>query len=278
MTPLWGLVAAGSISRSIISRIPKLARQLGPVTSSSYRLAARISNILRAGTAVREFAELHSAGSILFCCPGCSPASLVDLGAFDWSSKIVLFCDTPEDPHLESELRKRGAAVAAMNGISDLPDRYLIVGDRPAVRFAKILVRSLRGHAVEISRDRLLLFQSALTLSGSLYTPLLETTVECLRQSGMEAPEADDLAEQLFQHSLRTFKHAGRKSWIGPVAQADEKAIAAQALAMEAKIPLMAAYFRKAAEYSFNLYQTFPELTRYDKSRWAEFRKRYKPS
>ncbi len=273
----WGLAAAGLVSRSFVARIPKLARQLGPVSSTSYRLASRISNTIKAGTPVRSFADLQSCGILLLSFPGRSSIPLANLDAFDWRRKIVLCCDTLDDPCFVAELRRRGAAVADLSSIPGLPDRYAVVGDNAAVRFAKSLVRSLHGRPLEVPREQLALFQAALTLSGSFFTPLLETAMECLRQSGVEESEAATLAESLFQHSLRSFKHAGRKSWSGAIALADDEAIAVQEQALQAKKPLMGAYFRDAARHSFDLYQTFPELTRYNKERWGEFRKRYQP-
>ena len=278
MTPLWGLAAAGSAGRSFFSRVPKLARQLGPVASTSYRLAARISNTLRAGTPVRKFADLQTSGFVVFCFPEGPLSSLANLEELDWTRKVILFCESPDDPLLETELRSRGAAVASIRTISALRNRFVISGDRTAVRFAQTVASSLHGHAVLVSREHLLLFESALTLSDSFFTPLLETAVECLRQAGMEQKEAAELSAALFQHSLRTFRHAGRKSWAGPVALSDDAAVSAQQQALASAKPMMGAYFRDAGRFSFELYQTFPELTRYDKQRWREFKKRYKPS
>ena len=278
MKQIWSLAAAGAISRSFLGRVPNLAAQLGPVSSTSYRLAARISNTLRAGNAVRDFAEIQKAHVVLLCVPGGQVSRVIQMDAINWKNKIVLICDSPDDGSLHTSLGKRGAAIGSIHQISNLTDGYFIVGDRAAVRFAKLIAESLRGTAIEIPRDRLLFFQSALTLSGSFFTPLLETAVECLRQSGMQQPEAAKLAESLFQHSLRTFKRAGRKSWAGPIALADDHALAAQEQSLRTAKPLMASYFRDATRFSFDLFQTFPELTRYNKTRWKEFRKRYKQS
>lgn len=277
MTPVWGLAAAGSIGRSLVPRLPKLAHQLGPVISTSYRLAARIANTLRAGTPVREFEALGPAQVILLCVPDAQLSPLVEVDALCWKGKLVIICDSPDDPQLRDALQQRGAEVGSITQIADLPDRYFVVGSRAGIHLAKSMVRSVHGTAVEVPQEGLLLFQSALTLAGSLFTPLLETAVECLRQSGLEKPEAALLAESMFQHSLRTFKHAGRKSWSGPIALGEEQVLIAQEKALQAVKPLMASYFHDAARYSFDLYQTFPELTRYNKNRWKEFRKRQHP-
>ncbi len=275
----WALAAAGAISRSFLGRVPGLSRQLGPVASTSYRLASRIANSLRAGTAVRSAAELQESAIVLICVPGGSPARLVDaafLRALDWTQKVVLACDCQDDPESASALREHGAAVGSLTSLAGLPDRFIVEGDSAAVRLGKLIVQSLRAHAIEIPRQHLLLFQSALTLSGSLFTPLLEVAIECLRQSGLEQPQASKLAESLFEHSLRGYTRAGRKSWSGPIALADNHAVEAQQQALRAVKPLMADYFRDAARFSFDLYQTFPELTRYNKPRWKAFGKRYK--
>lgn len=275
---LWGLGSAGNISRSLLMRVPRLKQQLGPVASSSYRLASRIANTLRAGSAVRNVSELQSSDVILLCVPGGPLTQLMDqlfVEALEWRGKTALICDSSATGAIIADLRSRGAAVATLSSVPGLPAHFVISGDRASLKIAKTLVRSVAGSALEIPQEHLLLFHAAVTLASSLFTPLLETAVECLRQSGLEPPLAAKTADLLFQQSLRSFKHSGRKSWSGPIAQSDREAVDAQVQALMLVKPQMAAYFREAARFSFELYQTFPELTRYNKERWQQFQKRY---
>jgi len=275
---VWALAAAGAASRTFLSRIPALRTHLGPVASTSLRLATRISNSLRAGTAVRSPVELQVADVLLVCVPGNPLEPLIDkpfMDAICWPRKLVLIVEGRNVASTAEALRARGAAVGTLSAVPGLPDHFVLTGDRPAVRFAKTTVKSLKGQALEISAERLPLFESAITLTGSLFTPLLETAVESFRQAGLDQPVAARTADLLFLQSLRAFRRAGRKSWGGPIALGDRAGMDAQQDALHAVKPAMANFFRDAARYGFELYQTFPELTRYDKVRWKEFRKNH---
>ncbi len=275
---LWALAAAGAASRSFLNRVPTLRSQLGPVASTSLRLAARITNALRAGTPVRTASDLGLADVLLICVPGMPLEPLIDhafMDAIQWHRKAVLILEGGNGSSTEQALRMRGAAVGILNTVTGLPDHFVITGDRPAVRVAKTIVQSLQGQALEIAADRIPLFECALTLTGSLFTPFVEAVVESLRHAGLEQPKAAGIADKLLLQSLRSFRHAGRKSWSGPIPLADGAALDAQQQALQQVNPVMASFFGDAVRYGFELYQTFPELTRYDKVRWKEFRKNH---
>ena len=63
------LIGAGKLTDSPLSRFYWLSDRLGPVKSSSFRLASRIANQLRAGHPVKDFEEFHSSELILVCVP-----------------------------------------------------------------------------------------------------------------------------------------------------------------------------------------------------------------
>lgn len=182
----------------------------------------------------------------------------------------MLFCASPLSSGEVPLLREHGASVASLNPVPGLPDCFAVEGDARAVHHAKLIVAALGGKAHQFPEDRMPLFRAALSLTNSLFTPLVEGTVECLRQSGMPARSAALLAEALLKESLRAYMHSGRKSWSGPVASRDRCALECQYLAIAEFNPLLASYFRNAADFAFEFYRTFPELTRYDKARVSE--------
>lgn len=246
--------------------------------STSLRLASRISNNLRAGRPVREFAGLQDAELILLSVPGEQAGPLMDFDALDWTGKTVLVCDSAADLDLIEALRTHGIPQAALNPVPGFSDLFSVTGDRTAVREAKSLVKSLQATAIEVPVGRLNLFGAALTLSTSLFTPMLDIAADCLRQSGLTPMEAAKWTDTLFQQTIRGYRHAGRKSWSGPVASADSKSLKAQEDALHTLSPLAGGLFRDAVRYSFDLYQTFPELTRYNKERWRNFRRLHRNS
>lgn len=243
---------------------------LGPVASTSYKLAARIANGCRAGRAVRTMDELDAPPAILVVAPG--NAALPDVmgllakAKISWPGKALVLCDSQAYSARFPEFRERGAAVGSLNPIQGFEDHYLVEGDAAALREAKALVRGLDGKAVEVPADKVDLFDAALTLSSSLFTPLMEACRECVRRAGIQQPDAGRLLEALFANSLRTFMRAGPKSWSGPVARNDREAIERQIRELESVKPLMAMYFRQASEYAMQLYRTFPGLVRHMRS------------
>jgi hypothetical protein len=54
------------------------------------------------------------------------------------------------------------------------------------------------------------------------------------------------------------------------VARADRAGVDREYRALLDAKPLMGQYFRGAADFAFDLYRTFPELTRYNQSRWEK--------
>lgn len=264
----FGLAAAGSASRSFLPRLPFLARRLGPVASTSYRLAARIANALKAGAAAKELVDLNGSEVILLCAPEASIERLVrglTEARLDWTAKSLLFCDSRAYTCDFPRFRELGASVASINPIEEYPGRYVIEGDPDALRQARLLVRDLKGKAIEIASDRIRMYDAARTLAGSLFTPLIETCNECIRQAGLTGPAAATLTEALLQRSLRGFMRSGRKSWSGAIAYANRTAIDREFKALVAAKPLMGGYYRSLAEFAFDLYSTFPELTRYSR-------------
>jgi len=64
-----GLIGTGNLTDSPLTRFWSLPERLGPVKSSSYRLASRIANMLRAGHPVKDYADFESCILILVCVP-----------------------------------------------------------------------------------------------------------------------------------------------------------------------------------------------------------------
>lgn len=258
------------MGRVSLTFLPRLPHRLGPVASTSHRLAARIANTLKSGTAVKDFGGLNNCSVILLCAPAGSIDRLAGALAnapVDWNGKVLLLCDSDAYTCDVPKFRELGAAMASINGLDGIADRYIVEGDPIALREARALVRDLGGKPIEIASDRIRLYDAALTLSGSLFTPLMETCTECIRQVGVTGPAAATLAEALLQRSIRAFMHSGRKSWTGPIARAQHAAIDRESHALAAVKPVMGRYFRTSADLALELYRTFPELTRYDEAR-----------
>src|SRR2546425_4315552 len=105
-----GLVGAGGVSRSYLARMPKLLGTLGPIKASSFRVARRIANTLRAGYAVSDYAALEPCHLICVAVPEAMLDRVVrDLAArAPLEGTLVLVCDSMRDSLWPSPLRTAG--------------------------------------------------------------------------------------------------------------------------------------------------------------------------
>src|SRR5581483_3913935 len=127
------LYGAGAVSKSFIAGLPRLPRQLGPVAASSYRLASRIVNSVRAGFAVKSLEGFEDEQLILICVPDPALAGVVrHLAAarLDWFGREVLLCDSHYDSRALDPLREPGAETGSLKPIHSAPGRFIVEGDR----------------------------------------------------------------------------------------------------------------------------------------------------
>jgi hypothetical protein len=121
----------------------------------------------------------------------------------------------------------------------------------------------VKGKFVEVNHQGMPLFEAARTISGSLFTPLVNTCVEWIRESGVESKEAAKLAEKMLTWTLRSYLHSGRRGWSGVAAKQDWDAVERQYQAVRKVNELQAEYFRSTARHALAMYESYPELSRY---------------
>ena len=271
----YALFGAGAAARTVLAEMPALRQELGPVGAASVKVAARIANVLRAGYAARDLAGFDDCDVILVCAPDTGLERAVEIlreSKINWRSKIVLFCVSDVTSVDFSFFQEHGASVGSLNQIEGLEKLYVIEGGREALREAKRLVKDLKGRSLEVNHAGMRLFEAARTMSGSLFTPLVNSCVEWIRESGVESKEAARLAEKMLMWTLRTYLHSGRRGWSGVAARRDWPAVQRQYEAVKKVNPLQGEYFRDSAEHAFALYESYPELARYLVKKEAEER------
>lgn len=242
------LVAAGSLSRSLLNRLPVLARDLGPVLTPCHRLASRVVNVLRAGYPVENYEALQQAHTLLIAVPDellGEVVSALERSAPEWAGKVVLLCDSLLESLELEPLARRGAATGSVNPIAGLSKRYVVEGDRPAVRAARHLIHDEHARAFEIPRGRKAVFLAALIFAGPLLLAPLDASAQCLRAAGLPAPVCHGVTEQLIQRALRSYLHGGRRAWGGLPPPHDALR---QLAALEAADPALARCYRQLAE------------------------------
>jgi predicted short-subunit dehydrogenase-like oxidoreductase (DUF2520 family) len=254
-----GLLGGGQVSKSFLVRWRRLPENLGPVKASSYRLASRIANTLHAGYPVAQYEDLSRCQGVIIYVPDAQlgPA-LEELQAAEltWAGKVVLLCDSSLDSSELGELARRGAAVGSLNPLEGFEDRrFLVEGDRQAVRAAHRLLDDRETKVLEIQTAEKSLLAAGLVFATSLFTPLAAVGVDCLRKAGLKPGPAVATIERLVQKSLRGYIKAGRKSWGGPFATRDQEAVLRQLTALFRSNPMVASYYAESAMFALQLFR-----------------------
>ena len=212
----FGVLGAGAVGASLIGRLPSKARELGPVSAVSYRVASRIANTLRAGYPVRTANELGQVRGVLVHSPPEHLEILLGMlgsAEIEWKGKALVFCDCAASHEVVRYFRARGASIAVARQFG-IPGHLVVEGDEGAgLRTARRIARELRMPAVEISPGSGDLFDAAVTLGSAAITPLIDRAATLLRGAGIGDPEAARIASSLFEQTARDYARSGRQSW-----------------------------------------------------------------
>ncbi|MBI3682680.1 MAG: DUF2520 domain-containing protein [Acidobacteria bacterium] len=234
-----------------MTRIPRLRDRLGPVRSSSYRLASRIANVLGAGQPVELVEALAGADLLLISMParwlpGCVDELLE--APFVWTAKTILLCDRELDSLALDKLARAGATVGSLSPVDGFDERlYVVEGDRKAVRQARWLLEQPGVKVVAIDPGQKALYSAGICFATSMALPLLTASVETLRSSGLGQNDALAVADRLFQRTLRAYVKSGRKGWDGPLPSQDLSVIRGHVQALFRISPLLASYYYENA-------------------------------
>lgn len=255
----YGLLGAGAVGASLIGKLPARARELGPVSAVSYRLASRIANTLRAGFPVRSASELRTARCILFHAPPESVEPLfqaLDDAEIDWSRRALLICDCAADGGVSGvrrRFREKGATTAVIRQF-EVPGYMIVEADErggAALRIAHRITRELHMKAIGISPGAPDLPGAAVTLGSAGLTALIDRAAALLRASGVKDVEAARIASALFEQSAREYAHSGKQSWAWYLKKPSAEQLRAQLAAAE---PFLDPIFRQLLLFAF---QTF---------------------
>ena len=215
-----GLIGAGSLTDSPLTRFWWLSERLGPVKSASYRVASRIANMLQAGHPVKDYAEFESCDLILVCVPEETVPQVVSEMAsagISWRGKAVVLCSTWLD---SGELHQLSALGASVGSISPIPgfdnERYLVEGDPPAIRQSKSLVEYRERRALAIERHLKPFYLASLTCTGSLLFALLRVAFEALHHANIPPALSATLLERQISRTFRSFLKGGRRAYPEP--------------------------------------------------------------
>ena len=254
--PPIALVAEGPTRDFPLAQLPGLLSRLGPVKSSSSRVASRLTNTLRTGTPVESYEQLENY-PFLVISAGDSLARVVsELAACGqrWIGRTVLACGSASSTCRLPALARQGAAVGSLDVIEFFESLHFVVeGDPQAVRFARTLV-STKNKTFEIAKSSKTIFSSGLTIAASLLAPTAAAGVRCLRMAGLPLRDAMLIVERTITGSLRAYAKAGPKGWTGSLAAGDVDAVEKQLEELRRSDPLIERYLRQNALLALEMF------------------------
>jgi hypothetical protein len=274
-----GLVSAGGVNQSFLTRLPSLLARVGPIKASSYRVSRQISNALCAGRAVSHYSVLEACPAIFVSVPEpCLCRTLGDLAAQTPLLKapscrtMVVLCGCVRDSQAPGPLRGTGARVASLNPVPGSGEQIFVAeGHRDTVRMLKSLMREDKRKLIELKPGAKPLFLAGVNAAAPLLLPWIAGGMECLRAAGFSRPEAAAVGEFLGVHALHGYARAGARVWNRQTAASLRRALQHDLPAISSWNKGLADLYRQGIQVAleaFREYEDSPRLT--DKIRTAE--------
>lgn len=250
--PWLGLLAAGPMSPALF-RMANLHSHLGPVAAGSVRVASRLANRLKAGTA-GTVGRLEAATLVLISGPDEDFPELLRLAlesGIDWRGRTVVALDLQRDAADLEPLRRAGAATATLDSIDAFADCRLVAdADEESRRLLQKFAAATKTQIYYLDAGGKPLYVAGAALAGHLLTAQFAAAVECIKRAGIAHAEALFLADRLVQQSVRAWTKSGRKGWPGTLAGWSTEAGQRRLEALRAEDPALAGAFAGATRQS----------------------------
>jgi hypothetical protein len=204
-----GLIGTGSLTDTPLTRFWFLPERLGPVKSTSLRVASRVCNMLRGGHPVKDYSEFQDCELVLVYVPDDAVPKIVSellSAGISWRNKAVVLCSTWLSSDELLPLSPLGAAIGSLSTIPGFDDeRYLVEGDSLAIRLCKSLVEGRDRRVVAVERPLKPFYLAALTCNGSLLFALVHAAYESLRHAGITPAFLGPILERQMMRTLRSY-------------------------------------------------------------------------
>lgn len=218
----FGLIIEGNATHSEILRLPSIVQELGPVKSSSIRVARRHSNQIRAGYPVAEYHELHTANFILMKLADSSvPRVVEELCAADLPFHNLGFalCESWLQTEVLEPLARRGSAVATILKLPSLSAaRFAVEGEVKAVRQVRRFLARNGARSIELNPENKHLIFATELLAMTLPISMLASARQLLREGGLSGNVLWDILDQMARKMVLEFSRGSRVEATGPLA------------------------------------------------------------
>ena len=240
------LICAGKLTDTPLTRLRGLVERLGPVSSSSLRVASRVVNTLRAGYPVSDYAAFQDCGVVLLSVPDASAGDFVgDLAQADlvWSGKFVVLFSTLLESDTLAALAAAGAHTISLCAVSGFDGRlFLVEGERAGMAAVRPLLPDRDVKLVHVPSGHKALYLAAAACTGPLLASVLICAGECLKLAGLAASDASRIMLVQAQKTTRAFINAGKKMYQEP------PDLERQIAVLRARKPEIAQFFEQSAK------------------------------
>jgi predicted short-subunit dehydrogenase-like oxidoreductase (DUF2520 family) len=244
-----GLIIEGNSTHSEILKLPSIVQELGPVKSSSFRVARRHSNQIRAGYPVSDYQDLHAANLILIKLADSSVARVVDeLCASDLSARGLGFvlCESWLDREVLEPLTKRGATVASVVKLPSVStERFAVEGDLKAVRQVRRFLTRSGARSIELRPEHKHLVFASELLAMTVPIALLGSAKQLLREGGVTGNVLWDILDQMARKMVLDFSRGSRPEATGPLAECASEIRKSHMELLDRTQPLIASMLRE---------------------------------
>ncbi|MFL6414528.1 MAG: DUF2520 domain-containing protein [Bryobacteraceae bacterium] len=244
-----GLIIEGNSTHSEILRLPSIVQELGPVKSSSFRVARRHSNQVRAGYPITKYEELHPAGLTLIKVADSSVARIVEeLCASDLPLRGMGFalCESWLPSETLAGLAKRGAHVATVLRLPSVSaPRFVVEGDGKAVRQTRRFLTRNGARSIELSPEHKHLVFASELLAMSIPLWLLSQAKHLLREGGLSGNVLWDILDQMARQMVLDFSRGSRVEASGPLAECPPATTKSHLAVLERTQPSIASMLRE---------------------------------
>ncbi|MEQ1885026.1 MAG: NAD(P)-binding domain-containing protein [Bryobacteraceae bacterium] len=218
-----GLIGAGGVGQSFLSRLPALLAHVGPVKGASLHVSRRIANNLRAGMGVKEYSALAKCGIVFIAVPEDSLDRICNelAAAVPLTGKLVILCDVFRDSTHAGALRSAGAKVATLNSIPELDEKVFVAeGHSAAIDELDRLLASDHRKLIHIKASAKPMYLAGIHIAAHLFLPWVAGAVEGLRAAGFSRQEATRTVGVIGWRAIRGYEKAGSKAWNAAAAEA----------------------------------------------------------
>jgi predicted short-subunit dehydrogenase-like oxidoreductase (DUF2520 family) len=244
-----GLIIEGNSTHSEILRLPSIVQELGPVKSSSFRVARRHSNQIRAGYPIAGYDELQLANLTLIKVADSSVSRVVEeLCASDLPLRGSGFalCESWLPSTAFAPLTRRGANVATVLKLPSLSTpRFAVEGDGKAVRQTKRFLARNGARSIELSPEHKHLVFASELLAMSVPILLLTQAKQLLREAGLSGNVLWDVLDQMARKTVLDFSRGSRVEAGGPLAECPSETTKSQLALLERTQPSIASMIRE---------------------------------